>query len=371
MEQFESYKTIKKHILFIITRGDLIGGAQIHVRDLCKRATLDGYECLVACGQEGTFTEMLKALSIPYYIISSLKRNIDPLRDIKAIRQIISLIQKTKPDLISCHTAKAGMVGRFAGFLTGVPTIFTAHGWQFAEGISSLQRIVVLAIEYICAQLSKNIIVVSEYDYRLALAYHITSLKKLVLIHNGMPDLPYTPLSDTTQPELVMIARFQEQKDHSTLFKALALLKEEPWHCTLIGDGPLLDHYKQEAVHLGLDARIAFTGQITNVQDYLQRSDIYLLISNWEGFPRSILEAMRAGLPVIASDVGGCKEAVIHEETGYIIPRGDVAQLKIALQKLLQDSDLRKRMGNAGRIRFETYFEFEQMYKKTKAIWES
>jgi len=371
METFESPQTIKKRILFIITRGDLLGGAQIHVRDLCKRATLDGYECLVACGQEGMFTEMLKALSIPYYIISALKRNIDPLQDIRAIKQITKLIWQTKPDLISCHTAKAGMVGRFAGFITGVPTIFTAHGWQFAEGISSLQKIVVLAIEYICAQLSKKIIVVSEYDYRLALVYHITSLKKLILIHNGMPDLPYIPHKTIAQPELVMIARFQEQKDHNTLFKALALLKAEPWHCTLIGDGPLFDHYKQEAVQLGLDSRITFTGQITNVQDYLQKSDIYLLISNWEGFPRSILEAMRATLPVIASDVGGCKEAVIHEATGYIIPRGDVAQLKIALQKLLQDSDLRKRMGNAGRIRFETYFEFEQMYKKTKAIWES
>lgn len=361
----------KKTILFIITRGDLIGGAQIHVKDLCRRATEDGYHCFVACGQEGIFTKMLKELSIPYTTVPALKRNIDPIHDLLAILQVRKIIKKINPDIISCHTAKAGMVGRIAGFFCRKPTIFTAHGWQFAEGISTLQKWFVLAIEYICAQLSKKIIVVSEYDLHLAVHYHITSKNKLVLIHNGMPDVIQKKKKSSKIPELLMIARFQEQKDHPTLFKALSSIKDQPWHCTLVGDGPLLNDFKQEAVKQGLDLRIDFTGQITNVQDYLEKSDIYLLISNWEGFPRSILEAMRTGLPVIASDVGGCREAVIHGETGYIVPRGDVEGLKGFLVALINNAELRYSMGAAGRKRFETYFEFEVMYKKTKNVWES
>ncbi|MCX7655152.1 MAG: glycosyltransferase family 4 protein [Treponemataceae bacterium] len=373
-----------KKILFVITRGDLMGGAQVHVRDLAAVARHEGYQCLVACGQKGIFTNLLQEQLIPYIIIPSLKRNIDPVADLRATIQLIRIIRREKPDLVSCHTAKAGLVGRLAGFLTGTPSLFTAHGWQFAEGIAPLQKLFVLTTEFMCARLCKKIIVVSQYDYFLARHYHVVPAVKMQVIHNGMPDtrdreIHHSPLSSSRvrmfsppgQVELVMIARFQEQKDHPTLFKALAALHKYSWHLTLIGDGPRMAWAQEEVRRLGFAERVTFTGQIPSVTEYLQKADIYLLISHWEGFPRSILEAMREGLPVIASDVGGAQEAVLHGTTGFLVPRGHVESLIDHLKTLLENPELRQRMGHAGRIRFEQHFTFEVMYRQTKAVWEA
>ncbi|TCW60517.1 glycosyltransferase family 4 protein [Treponema sp. J25] len=377
----------QKKILFVITRGDLLGGAQVHVKDLARAAQQDGYQCLVACGQKGIFTDLLENQQTPWVALPALQRSINPLLDIKAIIQLIRIIRKEKPTLVSCHTAKAGLVGRVAAFLCGVPAIFTAHGWQFAEGISLVQKIFVLSTEYICARLCKKIIVVSEYDYQLARHYHVVPATKMKIIHNGMPDtLPpekFTEFSqgkgsssigngpeDTRPIELVMIARFQEQKDHPTLFKALADLQDLPWHLTLIGDGPRMAWAQQEVQRLGFANRVTFAGQQKLVTEFLRQADLYLLISHWEGFPRSILEAMREGLPVIASDVGGSREAVVHGETGFLVPRGDVTRLTMNLRELLENPELRYRMGKAGRKRFVQHFTFEHMYQQTKIIWE-
>lgn len=378
----------QKKILFVITRGDLLGGAQVHVKDLARAAQQDGYQCLVACGQKGIFTDLLENQQTPWVALPALQRSINPLSDIKAIIQLSRIIRKESPTLVSCHTAKAGLVGRIAAFHCGVPAIFTAHGWQFAEGISLVQKLFVLSTEYLCARICKKIIVVSEYDYQLARRYHVVPATKMKIIHNGMPDthtfgerkVAETPQKneapsisnrpqDTQTVKLVMIARFQEQKDHPTLFKALADLQDLAWHLTLIGDGPRMSWAQQEVQRLGFANRVTFTGQQSSVIEFLRSADIYLLISHWEGFPRSILEAMREGLPVIASDVGGSGEAVIIGETGFLVPRGDVVTLTRYLRKLLENSELRYQMGKAGRQRFVQHFTFEHMYQETKKVW--
>ncbi|HFV5407130.1 TPA: glycosyltransferase, partial [Escherichia coli] len=123
-----------------------------------------------------------------------------------------------------------------------------------------------------------------------------------------------------------MVARFCAQKDHETLLKAFSNIDKEKWRLTLIGGGDSKS-IKELAKKLNIDKNINFVGQTKNVVNFLNHSDVFLLISNWEGFPISILEAMRSSLPIIATDVGGVSEAVKHGYNGFLINKGNVAEL--------------------------------------------
>jgi glycosyltransferase involved in cell wall biosynthesis len=360
-------------VLFVITRGDSIGGGQIHVRDLCQALQARGVRVAVAAGSSGALQEELDRSGIRHFLIPGLVRSINPLDDLVAIAALRRRLRMFRPDLVSCHTAKAGMVGRLAAFLEGIPVVFTAHGWQFAEGIAAWQKYTVLAEETVLSRMTRRIITVSGYDRDLALHYRLGTPRKVILVHNGMPwldrSVPGPGASATVR--LVMVARFQEQKDHATLFAALERLEDLPWSLELIGDGPDLGRWQEWVASRGWGNRVRFSGQVLDVPNRLAAADVFVLASLWEGFPRSILEAMRAGLPVVVSDVGGVRESVLDGQTGYVVPARDADALADRLADLMADGSLRRRLGDAGRVRFEDEFTFEAMLTKTLKVWEA
>ena len=217
----------------------------------------------------------------------------------------------------------------------------------------------------------KRIINVSRYDKRIALQKHITSSKKLKLIYNGVHDVDPSLLAHPEQNpcNLVMTARFVPQKDHALLLSVLQDIKKLPWRLDLIGTGPLQDETKAVVKESGLHKRVVFHGQTHRVAEILAKAHLYVLTSNWEGLPRSIIEALRAGLPVIASDVGGVAELVEHGKNGYLVPQADKSRLAEYLCVLLNDSRLRARMGKESRKRYMKYFTFSRMYKDTIAVY--
>lgn len=363
------------HVLYIITKADEIGGAQIHIRDLCLQLQKDGCKATVIVGENGSLVNQLNANGVHVKIISTLKRSISPLSDLKSIFLIRREIKKIKPDIISLHSSKAGIIGRLAACGLNIPVIFTAHGWAFANGVGKIKQIIYCAIERMMTPLASKIITVSEQDKKLAMQYNVASDSKQIVIHNGMPEIGFTYKNSNSNSNsnknvrMVSVARFSEQKDHKSLFLALSSMSTLDWELKLVGKGPLIDFYKKYSVELGLDKKIEFLGERNDVEEILADSDIFLLISNWEGFPRSILEAMRASLPVIASDVGGASESVINGKTGYLIPRGDVIEIRKKLTELISDSQLREIMGNSGRKLYVENFTFNSMYKKTYSLY--
>jgi glycosyltransferase involved in cell wall biosynthesis len=294
-----------------------------------------------------------------------------PLTDLRALREIRAVLMDLRPDLLSTHSAKAGILGRLAGRSLRVPVVVTVHGWACAPGTPLVQAAASRLVERFVATLASKIITVSEFDRRFGLDARLVAPDQVVTVHNGMPDIgPGLRADPSRSPvRLIMIARFEPQKDHPTLFHALAGLLHEPWHLDLIGDGPLLPEAKELSRRLGLAERIQFWGQRMDVAERLADAQVALLISNWEGFPRSILEAMRAGLPVISSTVGGTAESVRDGETGFTVARGDVEGLRQRLKQLLGDPDLRARMGRSGRQRYEQQFMLSHTVEKTLAIY--
>lgn len=359
-------------IAFLITRADAIGGAAIHVRDLAVRLMADGHEPIVATGGVGVYSDMLEASGIQHYNLRWLRRSLDPVSDLRGVIEVRQFLREVRPALLHAHSSKAGVVGRIAARTSGVPVIFTAHGWSFTEGVPPMQRALYKAIDRITVPFAAQVISVSEFDRQLALKNRVGHADRIATVHNGMPDITSDMLADpgVTPPRLIMVARFEPQKDHETLLRALATLRDLPWTLSLVGDGPLSERMSALAAETGIKERIDFCGYRPAVAELLAESQIFVLASNWEGLPLTIVEAMRAGLPVVASDVGGVAELIDEGATGYLVSPRSAAALAAALRPLIADAELRRRLGSAGRRRYTASFTFEHMYRKTMAVYD-
>jgi glycosyltransferase involved in cell wall biosynthesis len=360
------------NITYVVTRAEPIGGVQIHVRDLAVSLKQQGHAPSVYVGGEGAFVESLRAAGVPVGILPHLTVPISPLGDLRALREIREALKRQAPDVVALHSSKAGILGRMAARSLGIPALLTAHGWNFTPGIAPAAAAMYRQIERMAGRISTRIITVSEYDRRLALEAGLTSAERVVAVHNGIPDVPaeLRARPERTPPRLVMIARFEAQKDQPTLLRALGGLRDAEWELDLIGDGPLLKRMESLAAELGIRDRVHFRGQRMDVPQLLAGAQVSLLVTNWEGLPLSILEAMRAGLPVIATDVAGIGEAVSDGESGFLVPRGDVPLLQDRLARLLGDARLRLRQGQAARARYERHFTLDQFVGRTLAVYE-
>jgi glycosyltransferase involved in cell wall biosynthesis len=371
LAQSEPPETSRVKIAYLVTRVDPIGGVQIHLRDLAAAARAEGHVPTVITGGGGPFLDQLKAQGIPTIVLRHLTGPIRPMSDVRAIREIRAVLRELQPDLLALHSAKAGVLGRLAGRSLGIPVVLTAHGWNFAPGFPAIPSAVYRQVERLAGPLAQRIITVSEFDRRLAHDAGVAGLDRLVTVHNGIPDLPAELRADPgrTPVRLVMVARLAAQKDHPTLLHALAGLRDHSWQLDLIGEGPRTAEMQSLASSLELGSRVRFLGQRTDVDQILANSQVSLLVTNWEGFPISILEYMRAGLPVVASSVGGIDESVFDGETGFLVPQGGVEALRDRIGRLLTDPALRVRLGAGGRLRYEQQFTLDRSVAKTLDVY--
>jgi glycosyltransferase involved in cell wall biosynthesis len=358
-------------IAYLVTRADPIGGVQIHIRDLTAALQAQGHSPTVITSGSGPFLDQLRAQNTPVIVLRHLTLPINPVRDLRALFEIRTVLKELRPDLVAAHSSKAGILSRVAGASLGIPVILTAHGWNFTPGIPPLQAALYRQIERSVGPLTDKIITVSEFDRQLALRAGIAPENRLVTVYNGIPDVAQDLRSNPGREpvRMVMVARFGPQKDHGTLLRALAGVKDKRWKLDLVGDGLLIGPMKALAESLRLSDRVHFLGQRTDVDQLLSQAQVSLLVTNWEGFPLSILEAMRAGLPVVASAVGGIGESVWDGETGYLVPRGEEDLLRDRIGRLLDDPALRVRLGRGGRARYEQHFTLAESVAKTLQVY--
>jgi glycosyltransferase involved in cell wall biosynthesis len=359
-------------IAYVVTRAEPVGGVQIHIRDLAVSLQAQGHAPTVLTGGGGPFVDVLRATGIPVVNLPHLTAPISPIRDLLALREIYSAVKDLRPDLIAVHSSKAGILGRLAGRSLDIPALLTAHGWNFTPGIPPIPAMMYRQIERAAGPLASRIITVSEFDRQLALEARLASDDRIVTVHNGIPDIPphRRAQPDRTPVRLMMVARFERQKDHPTLLRALAQLQNHSWELDLIGDGPLMGQMESLAASLGIHGRVRFLGQRMDVDQLLAGAQVSVLATNWEGFPLSILEAMRAGLPVLATSVAGIGEAVSDGETGYLVPRGDLELLRERVERLLTDPQLRLQLGRGGRSRYERHFTLDHFVARTLAVYQ-
>ena len=359
-------------LVYVITRADAVGGASIHVRDLARAMGQRGHDVTVLVGGRGPVTEQMEEAGVRYWPLRHLGRAIHPLRDLRALGELTGVLRELGPDLVSTHTAKAGWIGRAACARLGLAAVYTPHGWSVGERISGAAGALVTLAERAAAGWSEAIICVSEAEKRLALSKRVAPEEKLWVVHNGVHDIEAGLRADPgrTPVRICAVARFEAPKDHATLLRALAAVRWPEWELDLVGDGPLEAKMRGLAEELGIAGRVRFAGYQPDPAARLAAAQVFVLASRSEGFPRSVLEALRAGLPVVASDVGGVREAVEAGRNGLLVPPGRREALAAALESLLEDAGLRVRMGQAGRAAYEARFRAERMIEKTAAVYD-
>lgn len=354
-------------ILYIITRAHP-GGAQSHVIELI-RGLCEANDIGIVVGEEGYLCDEAAKVGANIYIVPELTRSISPYRDLRAIRQVRRAIEEFHPDVVHAHCSKAGLVGRLAAWMCRVPSVYTAHGWRFAPGVAWAERLVAWPAEWFGARLGRHVITVSSCDLRLAARYRIARADQVTLIYNGISNSA-RPVRNASRNEIkiVMVARFAPPKDQLLLMQALQRLPHQV-RLMLVGDGPTLIDMQKQAAVLGVAERVAFLGSRTDVAEILAESDLFVLASNSEGLPISIIEALRAGLPVVTTDVGGVRDSVMDSMNGWVVPRGDVSALREAIGRLASSPSMRISMGDAGRRIYEGKFTAEEMVRRTCEIY--
>ncbi|GGK05773.1 glycosyl transferase [Lentibacillus kapialis] len=356
-------------IIQFITHMHELGGAQMHVYALSKALKSSGHEVTVIGSGSCELTEELTADGIPYIPLRWLTVPIKPTWDLRAFFEARRIIKKIHPAIVCIHSSKAGIIGRLAAGSLSIPVIFTAHSWSFSGELSPRKKAFFTYLERQMGKTTDGIITVSHHDFMQAIEKKIAPRRQMQLIHNGIPDNERRIIraKNSYDPvKLLMVARFAEPKNHRLLLISLSRIKQHPWHLTLVGDGPLLEASKKLAEDLDIRDQVTFTGEDRNIVKHMNEADIFLLISQSEGLPLSIIEAMREGLPVIASDVGGVDELITHRRHGLLVAKGSEGDLTAALHQLITNNYLRDSFGNMARQTYEKSFTFSRTFEQTE-----
>ena len=356
-------------LLYIVTNSDL-GGISKYLLELTKGLPQNITPYFIM-GSEGYLSEELRKLGIKdeqmYFV--PMTNSISKISEhIRAFCSIFKLIKQINPDLIHANATTAAVLCSACAAITKIPTIYTVHGWPFTIGIPPKKQFFYKILEFFICKFFKKIICVSEYDKQIGIKTLPMYKGKMLAIQNGIEDVPEEFIKkDFSQDELkmVMIARFCPQKDHYTLIYAVSELVKEGYNIKLDfwGYGAQLDKFLNCVKEQNIDENIRYMGQISNVTPILKNYDVYALISNWEGLPIGIIEAIRAGLPVLVTDVGGNSECV--RENGYIVKRQDVSDCKKQIKALWDNRKDFAVMGQHSRKLYEEKFHTKIMTEQT------
>jgi glycosyltransferase involved in cell wall biosynthesis len=253
--------------------------------------------------------------------------------------------------------------------------VYTAHGFYFHEGMPWAKRAAFIALEWLAGRVTDVLFTQAQEDADFATRHRLTRAKIVTAIGNGVDSERFGPGDDATRGRVrralatpddavvvMMVGRLVAEKGYPELFRAIEKLDVHLW---VAGDRLASDHADAIDAALaaveaddGLKARVHLLGQRDDVDELMRAADIFTLPSHREGMPRSIIEAMMTALPVVATDIRGCREEVVPCETGLLVPVRDPEALSAALAQLAGDADMRRRMGEAGRARaLELYDE--------------
>ena len=366
----------------------VLGGAQRIALETALHLRAHGWESELWCGPqsgpEGTLLEEADARGQRVRLIPDLLRQVAPLSDLRAYARLRSALHAGRFDVVHTHSSKAGILGRLAAGAAGVPLrLHTIHGWAMTPDASPLTRGLYTLLERRAAHEAHALIAVSEAVRDAGLARGIGEARQYRVIHGGIPIPP--PLDDARRrraratldlPDAATVigtvGRLDDAKDPLGALAALApLVQADPRvRIVFIGDGHLRGRLAAAIAAAGLAERVTLAGLRRDAVELTAAFDVFFLASRWEGFPLAVVEAMAMGLPVVAYDVAGVREAVREGETGYLAAPGAATLWAERLAQLCADRERRVAMGAAGRVRAGERFRLERMLDETLALYE-
>lgn len=354
------------------------------LRPLIRGMAAEGHEVVGVCADgpylEAVRTEGIRVETVPF------ERSFNLRSHWRAYRQLKRLLRQERFDLVHVHTPVAALIGRLAAWRAGVPRIvYTAHGFYFHDGMAPLKRRVFITLEWLAGRLTDVLFTQSAEDAETARRHDLCRGGVIEAIGNGSDPARFTPAGEDTRaalrrdleagPEdvvILMVGRLVAEKGYPELFEAMRTVEGTLW---VAGDRLPSDHADAIDGWLAriendpvLSRRIRLLGYRSDMPDVMAAADIFTLPSHREGMPRSIAEAMLCGLPVVATDIRGSREEVVHGDTGLLVPVNDSAALADALSDLVADREKRRRFGAAAHERARDLFDEAKIVARQIAV---
>ncbi len=332
-----------------------VGGPAIHVTLLTEKLGAPNYQSTLICGNigadEGDMIYYAEAHGVQPLIVPELGRSLHPIRDLVTIWILYRLLRRIKPDVVHTHTAKAGFVGRIAAKLAGVPVIVhTFHGHVFRGYFSPMMTRIFLLIERVTARMSDTVITLTEGLKReLADEYHVTRADHITVLPLGLDLAPFAARERKNgafrrayhipddSPLIGIVGRLVPVKNHDLFLRAAARVKQQlpNAHFVIVGDGELRNTLEEQVDQLGLRDAVIFTGWLRDVAPVYADLDALVISSINEGTPVSVIEALSALCPVVATAVGGLPDLLDQGALGTLVPSNDEAALTDAIMQIL------------------------------------
>ena len=374
----------KTRVLHLITSLEL-GGAQQNTLYCTANHDRGLFDVELIAGAGGQLDDEARAITdARVQIVPWLRHQIDPLRDLEALVRLRSHMAANDIDVVHTHSSKAGILGRLAAHLAGVPfVVHTVHGWSFNDTQSRTRRRAYVEMERLAAGFTNRIVVVSSRNREKGLSMGIGRPDRYEVVHSGIDvDAFRQPETDRRAvrrslgygPDQVVVgtvACLKPQKAPLDFVRAAAeaYSRDERLRFFIAGDGPLRPAVEAEITRLGLGGIVQLLGWRRDVVDLYHAMDVFLSTSIFEGLPRSVLQAMAAGVPVVATDVDGTPEVVRNRQTGLLIPPARPEAAARALLEVVRDAELRGTCIDRAGVLLTRDFEIRQMVRRLDRLY--
>lgn len=351
-----------------------------------------GFEVEVAC-RHGEFTPRIEAEGFRVHHFE-IARSRSPVNFARAWISLRRIIRETRPAAVHLHTPVAALVGRPCARVCGVPLVlYTAHGFYFHDQMHPARRAAHIAMERFAQRFADFLFSQSEEDRATAVRVGICREKNSATILNGIDPERFDAGRFTGEeksavlaelgiacgegPVVCVLGRLVREKGHIEFLDAWERIHSEfpAARALIIGDALAGDHdnfdaeIRRRAARPELGGSVVLPGFRADVPLLLAASDLFVLPSWREGMPRSVIEAMASGLPVVATDIRGCREEVVPGETGLLVPARESDPLAEAILRLLREPDLAARMGRAGRGRARELFDERLVIERQREVY--
>jgi glycosyltransferase involved in cell wall biosynthesis len=361
-----------------------VGGVPEQVLMLVKGLVPDHLVTLVCGALDAKYEHQLRGAGVEVVQVG-FERLLNPLADLRTFFTLLRLFRSRRFDVVHTHMYKAALIGAAAAAVARVPVVVnTAHNLGFlALPNAGLRALFWLYDRLLFAATMDAVITVSNRIRQQVVGSGLVPDEKAVAIQNGIDLGPFLATGDQSEslraefgcgPEdvlIVTVGRLVWFKGLDILLDAIPSIAAPTGRAkfVIVGDGPLRKPLLEQVTRLSLGDRVQFTGERRDVPAVLAAADVFVLPSVSEGLPISILEAMAAAVPVIATDVGGVPELVMDGETGVLVPARNKDALARAISRLAADPALRRRMGERGRERVMANFSSSAMVQHTYGLY--
>lgn len=371
----------KIKVAVIITKLEL-GGAQKVAISICEKLDKNKFDTVLICGCGGILDEETQN-KIKVIFIKDLIREINPIKDLKALFSIYKILKKEKPDIVHTHSSKAGIIGRLAAKLCGIKNIIhTIHGFSFNDTQSILKRNLFIFLEKAGAKISKYLIPVSTENITKGLSNHIGKKEQYKYIRlgvdidnfknfNGIPSLKKELNINDHDVLVTTIGPFKPQKNLPDFIKIAKNIsdKHKQFKFVIVGDGILRPQFEKLIEDYNIAKNIFLIGWRRDISNILNSSDIFVMTSLWEGLPISTIEAMCCGLAPIVNDVDGQREIVKDKFNGFLIKPYDIKSSEEKIILLANNNKLKNELSLNAKNSIDYTFSIDYMIKQHETLF--